>query len=263
MTNKIKSKISFSTLFIGLSIGLIVGRNIPEVRAYNDHATDSRFYTQETALPGQPLSSFFIHRPGYSLAYDARNRNPSWVYEHLTAESIRGKTERALAFKEDDNIPKHLRATQADYRGSGLDRGHMAPAANHHSSSEEMADTFFMTNMCPQCPQFNRGYWSKLEKHVRDLTKNYQNIYVITGPLYLPHQEVDGKRYVKYQVIGKNDVAVPTHFFKVISCEDKHGRKASAAYILPNQDIPSRTPLKDFQTTIEKIEKAAGMILSN
>ncbi len=64
-----------------------------------------------------------------------------------------------------------------------------------------MDDTFFITNICPQNPQFNRGYCAKLEKHVRDLTKDNTNVYVFTGPLYLPSAEADGKRYVKYQVI--------------------------------------------------------------
>jgi len=71
------------------------------------------------------------------LAYDARNRNPIWVYEHLTAESIRGNADRSHAdFKEDGNIPQHLRATLADCKGSGFDRGHQAPAADHRSSPQ-------------------------------------------------------------------------------------------------------------------------------
>ena len=28
----------------------------------------------------------------------------------------------------------------------------------------------------------------------------FRNVYVCTGPLYLPHMEADGKMYVKYQV---------------------------------------------------------------
>ena len=75
-------------------------------------------------------------------------------------------------------IPQHLRAILADYRGKGFDRGHMAPAADHRSSPEAMADTFFMTNMCPQCPELNRGYWAKFDKYVRDLTKDHSNVYV-------------------------------------------------------------------------------------
>ncbi|SPJ31799.1 unnamed protein product [Candidatus Protochlamydia amoebophila UWE25] len=48
-----------------------------------------------------------------------------------------------MAFKEDEKIPLHLRATLADYKGSGFDRGHMAPATNHRSTFDIMEDTFF------------------------------------------------------------------------------------------------------------------------
>jgi endonuclease G, mitochondrial len=297
MKKKKKSAFSFpflkpsliSVLIAGVAIG-IVSQRFPRLRAYTDefirpiensplfrdfksktvvykdhssadsYITPSYHHVQTKPFSDQPISSFIIHRPSYSLAYDARSRNPLWVYEHLTNENIKGETERSLVFKEDDNIPPHLRATLIDYKGSGFDRGHQAPAADHRSSQEAMADTFYLTNMCPQCPQFNRGYWPKVEKHVRDLTKTYQNVYVITGPLYLPYQEVDGKHYVKYQVIGPNFVAVPTHFFKVISLEGRQGIIETKAYILPNQEIASTTPLDKFQTTIQKVESAAGII---
>ncbi len=182
MTKRKKSKLSFpslkpwlAALIAGIAIG-ISSQHIPQVRAYTHEA-----FPLESTLPGHPVSSFLIHRPGYSLAYDARNRNPAWVYEHLTADSVKGKADRSHAkFKEDDSLPQHLIAKLADFKDQGYDRGHMAPAADHRFSKEAMADTFYMSNMCQQCPQFNRGYWARLEKHVRDLTKDYQNIYVIT-----------------------------------------------------------------------------------
>lgn len=211
---------------------------------------------------GLPVSSFCVEREGYCLAYDACHRNPCWIYEHLTAESLAGDTDRDHCdFKEDEKIPKHLRATPIDYRGQGFDRGHLAPAANHRASPAAMADTFYMTNICPQSPQLNRGYWSKLEKHVRNLTETNQAVYVVTGPLYLPQKEADGKRYVKYQVIGRNDVAVPTHFFKVITVENWQGKRETQAYILPNTIIASNTDLQTFKTKPEKVEKLAGLIL--
>ena len=71
--------------------------------------------------------------------------------------------------------------------------------------------------MTPQVGRgFNRDKWEHLERYARKLTKLYRNVYVCTGPLYISHMEEDGKMYVKYQVIGQNNVAVPTHFFKVI-----------------------------------------------
>lgn len=208
-----------------------------------------------------PISYFYIKRLGYSLAYNAQHRTPDWVCEDLSKESIKKNTRRKhLKVKEDKSIPEHLRAIPADYRGSGFDRGHMAPTANHRSQKKAMHDTFYMTNMCPQNPKFNSGYWAKFEKHVRDLTEYNQSVYVVTGPLYLPYSE-GIKRYVKYQVIGKNDVAVPTHFFKVITLESKQDKKECRAYILPNTEIPFDTPLEQFRTTVQKVEKAAGIVL--
>ena len=45
---------------------------------------------------------------------------------------------------------------------------------------------------------FNRDKWEHLERYVRGLTKLYKNVYVCTGPLYLPKPEPDGKNYVRY-----------------------------------------------------------------
>ncbi len=282
------------TLLVGVVIGMI-SQQIPEVKFYTDelvrpiekhpifkelktkigrHLHDDSMdladqqipyshYSEENPLSSHPVSSFIIHRSGYSLAYDARTRNPAWVYEHLTADNLKGDVDRLhFKFKEDDRIPQHLRATLADYKGQGLDQGHMAPAADHRSSEEKMSDTFYLTNMCPQCPQFNREYWSQLERHVRDLTKEYRHVYVVTGPLYLPYHE-GKRRFVKYQVIGPNDVGVPSHFFKVITLEDRRGKREIQAYVLPNTFIPSDTPLNHFKTTAQKVEKAAGLILFN
>lgn len=220
-------------------------------------------YEEQKPAINHPVSSFVIHRSGYSTGYDARLKNPAWVYEHLTAENIQGDTDRShFTFKEDEKIPKNLRASIASYKGQGLDQGHMAPAANHRATPETMNDTFYLTNICPQCPQLNREYWSRLERHIRELTKQYQHVYVVTGPLYLPYQE--GKRkFVKYQVIGDDDIAVPSHFFKVITLEDKRGNRQVQAYVLPNAVTPIDTPFNKFKTTVQKVERAAGMILFN
>jgi len=78
---------------------------------------------------------------------------------------------------------------------------------------------------------FNRDKWNDLEKEVRNLVKKYDNVWVVTGPLYLPKRESDNKSYVKYEVIGNNNVAVPTHFFKVVLCE-KQGIYSLYPYVL-------------------------------
>lgn len=211
-----------------------------------------------------PKSEWLIERPAYSLSYDGQHKQARWVYERLTKKVVNGDSERTnLNFVEDTLIPPQLRSTNKDYEHSGFDRGHLCPAADARSSNKAMQKTFFLSNISPQVPQFNRGYWLKLEKHVRSLTKQYKVIHVYSGPLYMAHEEKDGKRYVKYQVIGPNDTAVPSHFFKVLFAEKKDGTFDEKAYILPNLQIDKEQPLESFETSIEKVVKSSGVIFSH
>lgn len=73
-------------------------------------------------------------------------------------------------------------------------------------------------------------------------------------------KETDGKMYVKYQVIGKNHVAVPTHFFKVIVTEDHKHELSLESYVMPNQPIDDKTPLTVFQVAPDTVERAAGLL---
>jgi endonuclease G, mitochondrial len=290
MTKNIKTTLWISiSLVAGVVLG-ITSQRIPEIKSYTDDAiqpierssvfkelkimtgyhgavltepypSSSENYTEETtSLAGHPISSFLIHRSGYSLSYDAKHRNPAWVYEHLTTEKVQGEANLLHSdIKEDESIPKHLRTSLADYRGRGVDLAQMAPAGDYQANQEILSDTFFLSNICPQCSKLNQGYWSKLEQHVRDFTKDYRNVYVITGPLYLPYNE-GGVRFVKYRVVGPNDVAVPSHFFKVVILENEEGKKEMVAYVLPNYEIPLDFPLDNFRTSVQTVEKAAGIL---
>lgn len=52
--------------------------------------------------------------------------------------------------------------------------------------------------------------------------------------MYLAKLEKDGKNYVKYEVIGRNQVAVPTHFFKVLLIESYDGNFELENYLIEN-----------------------------
>ncbi|KAH8321332.1 hypothetical protein KR074_001834 [Drosophila pseudoananassae] len=200
----------------------------------------------------------------YVLSYDRRNRVPHWVFEHLTPDSVakNDAVDRAKCdFKQDESIHPYFRSQNTDYRRSGYDRGHMAAAGNHRLHQKHCEETFYLSNMAPQVGQgFNRDAWNTLEMHVRKLTKIYPNVYVCTGPLYLPRKEEDGKTYVKYEVIGANTVAVPTHFYKVVVSEATDQKLHMEAYVMPNQVISNDTPISVFQVPPETVERAAGLL---
>lgn len=71
----------------------------------------------------------------------------------------------------------------------------------------------------------------------------------------------DGKLVVKYEVIGRNHVAVPTHFFKVLLLENERKEFELLCFLLPNQVITQQATLKQYVVPVEAIERASGLIL--
>lgn len=163
-----------------------------------------------------------VCRVGYLLGHSGVTRTPLWVAEHLTVEALGGHEARTNDFKEDPEIPAGERATLEDYRASGYDRGHMAPAADFSKSNVAMADSFFLSNIVPQVPDNNRGPWAQLESHVRTVTRRAGDTYVMTGPVF----GATSKR------IGRGGVRVPEQLFKL---QYDRGSGKLGAWLLPNQ----------------------------
>ena len=134
-----------------------------------------------------------------------------------------------------------------DYRKSGYDRGHMAPAADFRWSEEAMSDTFYLSNMSPQDPSFNRGIWADLEAAVRVMAYENNAVYVVTGPVL-----TDGP----YETIGENEVAVPNEYYKVVLDYEEPEVKA-IGFILPNEG--SSKSLESFATTVNEVEEKTGI----
>ncbi|KAI9659372.1 MAG: nuclease [Bathelium mastoideum] len=206
-------------------------------------------------------------RPAASLtsSFDRRTRNPAWVAEHITPASLAMNVgdRKHSYFSEDESIPEKFRGKLKDYFRSGYDRGHQVPAADAKWSQAAMDDTFALSNMCPQVGDgFNRDYWAHFEDFCRRLTTHYPSVRIVTGPLYLPRKERDGKWRVSYEVIGDPpNIAVPTHFYKVIFGEDGKtgGNVALGAFVLPNAPIDSGKPLQDFEVPLGAVERASGL----
>ena len=195
-------------------------------------------------IPGK--ADTIINRPGYALGYIEYHEQPSWVIYVMTkAEATTKAAKRTNKFRSDPEIPTGS-ATTGDYRRSGYDRGHLAPAADMAFSGQTMADSFFMSNMSPQKPAFNRGIWKDLEALVRSFAITERKIVVVTGPI-LPKE--------KTVTIGANKVTVPTHYYKVIF--DLTPPQKMIAFILPNEG--SDKLLREFAVSVDAVEKATGL----
>lgn len=90
----------------------------------------------------------------FVVSYDRRNRVPHWVFEHIKKENCAyGEgvdRNKCGGFREDETIHPYFRSTNADYKQSGYDRGHLAAASNHRQSLKAMNETFVLSNIAPQ-----------------------------------------------------------------------------------------------------------------
>ena len=170
-------------------------------------------------------------------------------YKLTKAEVQNQVTKRKDNFRLDPVI-KTGSAILADYKGSGYDRGHLAPAGDMAWSKKAMSESFFLTNMSPQVPGLNRGMWRILEEQIRKWTLKEQELYIITGPIIRPNNKT----------IGPNKVTVPQWYYKIIV--DYHQPEIKAlAFMIPNRK-PQKS-LQSFAVSIDKLEEMTQLDFLN
>ena len=206
------------------------------------------FYTvlsSQNLLPKPVSGEQIINHSAYSLSYNEEHEQANWVAYKLTAEKVRGSVKRKDAFRADPKV-KTGSASLDDYRGSGYDRGHLAPAADMKWSSTAMSESFFMSNMSPQNPGFNRGIWKRLEEHVRNWAIDNESIHITTG----------GVLKGKLTTIGNNRVSVPSFYYKVI-LDYKEPEIKGIGFILFNEN--TKKSLEPYAVSIDEVEKFTGL----
>lgn len=220
--------------------------NLPLVFAGSEHA---RWGLPD--IDGTPLNKRF-----FVLDHDDGKKVASWVGYHLTRDNLAGDARRRDNFHPDPELSTGLRSELADYRRSGYDRGHMAPAAAFKRSDVAMSATFVLSNMAPQRPNLNRRIWAQLEGDVRSLAQTHGSIWVFTGPLYI---DEDSTRIEPPDSIGPDRVAVPTHFFKVILCEHGPDDLQTFAFVMPNSLLRISGTPRDFLVSVDHVEQISGL----
>ncbi len=78
----------------------------------------------------------------FAILHSGKSRTPIYVAQRLNRAIVEKNISRSDRFYEEARLPKAERAVLEDYRDSGFDRGHMAPAADM-GTKEAMAQSLF------------------------------------------------------------------------------------------------------------------------
>jgi len=205
------------------------------------------FYSCGSVSPGLPttINGNIVKHNYYTLSYVEKYEQAEWVSYYIDTLFITTKLHRTNNFKEDTAI--HAGSARiSDYRGSGYDKGHLCPATDMHISKQAMNESFYMSNMSPQKPEFNRGGWQQLEEFAREWTLTEGQLYIITGPVLSD----------SLTQIGNNNVSVPEYYYKILFDYTKPEIK-TIAFLMPNKLITE--PLQNYTVSIDSLESLTGI----
>ena len=178
----------------------------------------------------------------YSLSYSEKHEQAEWVFYEINKERILGLVNRTDDFRSDKSISTNS-ASLDDYKSTGYDRGHLAPAQDFSFSTSAMSESFYMSNISPQHPSFNYGIWKDLEDLVRKWGAN-NTLYVVSGPVFGSCAST----------IGSNNVCIPESYYKVIydPLEER-----MIAFVMPNEK--GTKSLKEYVCTTDYLEEITNI----
>lgn len=242
-------KISTILIIVGVFLFIFVQEEkSTDIQGENDFEHFFLASAERVEIPDRIIGrkEQIIERIGFTISYNSNWKIPNWVAYELTKEEVEGVTPRGKHFIPDPDVPMGESATVDDYRNSGWDRGHIAPAADMKWSEQAMRESFYFSNICPQNNNLNAGVWKDLEEQVRKLASEKGNIYVVAGPLVSKQPNT----------IGSNKVVVPNAFFKVLLQNDKDNWSA-IAFLFANES--GRKPLSTYAMTVSEMQKITGI----
>lgn len=199
-------------------------------------------YKAPTVPESQADGSIALCRMAYASYFSPKTRTPIWSAEQLSPGIMRAasKIERDSTFHEEEGLPESYRSRLEDYRGSGWDRGHLAPSANM-PSPEAQQESFSLANIIPQSPGLNRGDWADVESDVRSLARRRDSVYVVSGIL------LSGPN-VKTLPGGR--VVIPDQVWKAVASP----QEGSVVFIAENTDD---APV--YSITLDAFRKSTGI----
>jgi len=236
-----------SIAFIGLYSDVA---NAEQRRAKSDTCHGILAEVGEPALQGDHSDTYTkLCRAGYVLLHDNSKRVPLWVVEEVVPDNLEKNFDRKELgdpFAADSDLAEEDRAKLADYKSSGYDRGHMAPAGDMTWNEDALRESFLLSNMAPQIgPRMNRGIWARLEDRVRTWAESRKRLIVMTGPVFIS----DDPETIRGRV------AIPDAFYKIVYEPRRH---RAIAFEMPNEEITEKD-LSAFIVSIDDIEDVTGL----
>jgi endonuclease G len=225
----------------------IVETSVSNLTTSHTKVVDLKELLKPLGLPSEVDNHQVVQKKYYTLSFNPNHKQADWVAYTMYPFPDSMSVKRLGSFKADPDVIGGS-ATLADYKGSGYDRGHLAPAKALSYSKESMRQSFYLSNMSPQVPKFNQGIWRLLEAQVYKWSKESDSLYVVSGPV------LDNP----IGAIGESNVSIPRSYYKTI-VRFSNGEVTGIGFLLENKKFGSKESYFKYVTSIDSIEQVTGI----
>lgn len=218
---------------------------------------DNPFNIQPELRYGAPVCDEILIGRYFTIGYSWYFRQAKWTIEIINRNLyLLTEVQRLNNFRADIRIPQRFRAGLSAYRGNGYDRGHLVASANNDILEIQNSETFLMSNMSPQIPNFNRKIWRDMEQAIRCLN-NKEDIletYVLTCPVFYFDKVIEtiGDENDDYGI----DIPIPHAFIKSVLAEDRRGKLKLWTFEMENKELYGS--LEDYLVITYDAEQIVG-----
>ncbi len=223
------------------------------VYEYDEDAPNGSVYfagaPRRTGAPA-PADIQVLQRGEFAVGWSPSLKHPAWVAYHVPPQgdsttSDPADPQKRPAFQKDRSVESSPNADA--YKGSGYDRGHLAPNFAIATRFGEAAQkrTFLMTNIVPQTPSLNQGVWCDVEHRIASLwSGRYGEVWVIVGAL-------PGRERLP------SGVEIPSALYQLVIAQTEDGVRA-LALVFPQEISQSAYPTR-YMVSIAELEAMAGI----
>ena len=258
-----KTVLFLTALLIGLGLGWYLSGcttvSLPPPAPYEPPSTSSaplEIHTKHVlyGLPtGTPGTNDLIIRDIYALSSNDQTKLADWVAYRLDDATVNGQDEQSRQWRADPWLSEEETLEPDDFKGAyasiGVDRGHQAPLASFRGSPA-WRESNYLSNITPQFSELNQGPWRILEERERDLLDTYDEVYVLTGPLY--------ERDMPQLPEADEPHRIPSGYWKIVAVPAGRDEWLSASFIF-EQTAPRSAKVLSGLATIDEVEARAGL----
>lgn len=195
-------------------------------------------------LPTPNAREETIRQTAFTYSYNEGYELASWAAWQLTPAQAAATGIVKGKFTEDKVIASGT-SSPKDYKDAGFIMGQLVAPEDMVLWPKALEECFFMSNVVPQKPAFNKYIWKAVENLVREWAKEGNTIYIVAGPVLAD---------APFGTFGDNKVSIPVRYYKAVL--DVHANRA-IGFIFRN-NMSSGTP-KSFAVSVDELEKTTRM----